>query len=139
MDAKRPITRHIIIKTPKVKDKERTLKAARKVIYLQGSSHKTISWFLKRNFTGYKGLARNTQSHEKWGPTAKITLPSKAIIQNQRADKKLLRQERTKGFHHHQAIIIWNVKVTYLRKISKLWIIKWQKYISINIWISKTN
>ena len=29
MDAKRPITRHIIIKMPKVKDKERILKAPR--------------------------------------------------------------------------------------------------------------
>ena len=40
MDAKRPIPRHIIIKMPKVKDKERILKA---VICLQGSSHKTVS------------------------------------------------------------------------------------------------
>ena len=29
MDAKRPTSRHIIIKMPKVKDKERVLKAAR--------------------------------------------------------------------------------------------------------------
>ena len=29
MDGKRPMTRHIIIKMPKVKDKERILKAAR--------------------------------------------------------------------------------------------------------------
>ena len=29
MDAKRPIPRHIIVKMPKVKDKERILKAAR--------------------------------------------------------------------------------------------------------------
>ena len=29
MDAKRPTSRHIIIKTPKVKDKERILKAVR--------------------------------------------------------------------------------------------------------------
>ena len=29
MDAKKPTPRHIIIKTPKVKDKERILKAAR--------------------------------------------------------------------------------------------------------------
>ena len=29
MDAKRPTPRHIIIKTPKVKDKERILKATR--------------------------------------------------------------------------------------------------------------
>ena len=43
MDAKRPSPRHIIIKMPKVKDKERILKAAREVSYLQGSSHKTVS------------------------------------------------------------------------------------------------
>ena len=29
--------------------------------------------------TGYKGLARNIQSCEKQGPTAKITVPSKGI------------------------------------------------------------
>ena len=44
MDAKRPIPRHIIIKTPKVKDKERLKSSKRKeVSYLQGSSHKTVS------------------------------------------------------------------------------------------------
>ena len=44
MDVKRPTPRHIIIKMPKVKDKERILKTAReKQCYLQGSSHKTVS------------------------------------------------------------------------------------------------
>ena len=44
MVAKRPTPKHIIIKMPKVKDKERILKATRKeVSYLQGSSHKTVS------------------------------------------------------------------------------------------------
>ena len=43
MDAKRPIPRHIIIKMPKVKDKERILKATREVSYLQVSSQKTVS------------------------------------------------------------------------------------------------
>ena len=44
MDANRTTARHIIIKMPKVKDKERILKATRKeVSYLQGSSHKTVS------------------------------------------------------------------------------------------------
>ena len=44
MDAKRSTPRHIIIKTPKVKDKEIILKAARKKYsYLQRSSHKTIT------------------------------------------------------------------------------------------------
>ena len=45
MDAKRPTARYIIINMPKVKDKERTLKAARefKFSYLQESSHKTVN------------------------------------------------------------------------------------------------
>ena len=45
MDAKRPTPRHIIIKMPKFKVKEKILKAAREkaVSYPQGSSHKTSS------------------------------------------------------------------------------------------------
>ena len=57
-------TRHIIITLPKIKDKERILKAARKKdSYLQRSSHKTVSWFLKRNLAGKKGLERSIASH----------------------------------------------------------------------------
>ena len=45
MDAKRPTPRHIMIKMPKVKDKERNLQSSNRkvVIYLQGSSHSTVS------------------------------------------------------------------------------------------------
>ena len=43
VDAKRPTPRHIMIKMPKFKDKERILKAARESGYLWGSSHKTVS------------------------------------------------------------------------------------------------
>ena len=58
-----------------VKHKEIILKAAReKQSYLQGSSHKTISWFLNGNFAGQKGLARNIHNEKKQGPTTKITL-----------------------------------------------------------------
>ena len=51
MDAKRPTQRHVIIKMPKVKDKERILKAAREK---QIVTHKrvTIRLQLKRNFAG---------------------------------------------------------------------------------------
>ena len=54
INPKWPTPRHIIIKMPKIKDKERILKAARKkaVGYLQGSSRKTVSYFLRRNSTG---------------------------------------------------------------------------------------
>ena len=44
INPKKPIPRHIIIKMPKVKDKENFKSSKRKAIsYLQGSSHKTGS------------------------------------------------------------------------------------------------
>ena len=45
METKRTTPRHVIIKMPNVKDKERILKAAREKqeSYLQRSSHNTIS------------------------------------------------------------------------------------------------
>ena len=43
LDLRRNIPRHIIIKLPKIKDKERILKATRGESYVQRSSHKTIS------------------------------------------------------------------------------------------------
>ena len=61
-------------------------------------------------------MTRNNQSDEKQGPKTEITLCSKAIVQNGRADKELPRQEKSKGVHHHQTIIIRNVKGTYLRR-----------------------
>ena len=79
MDAKRPTSRHNIIKIPKVKDKERILRAARKeVTYLKVSSHKIFSRFLNRNFVGQKGLARSIQLMKSKGPQPR--LPIKAII-----------------------------------------------------------
>ena len=44
MNPKRTTSRHTIIKTPKVKDKERIKSSKRKAeIYLQRNSHKTVS------------------------------------------------------------------------------------------------
>ena len=43
LDPKRNTPRHIIIKLPKIKYKERILKEARGESYLQRSSHETIS------------------------------------------------------------------------------------------------
>ena len=42
---KRPTPRHVIVKMPKVKDKERILKSSKRKAesYLQGSFHKTVS------------------------------------------------------------------------------------------------
>ena len=88
LDPRRNTPRHIIIKLPKIKDKERILKGDS---YLQRGSQMTISWFLKRNLTSKKGLERRIWSQERQGPISKITLSSKAIILNGRADKVLPR------------------------------------------------
>ena len=81
LDSKKHTPKHIIITLPRMNDKERILKVKRKGnSHLQSSSHKTISWFLKRNLSGKKGLERSIQSHERQAPTSKITLSSKTII-----------------------------------------------------------
>ena len=81
MDVKRSTPKHIIIKRSKVKDKERILKAAREK---QLVTYRRVPMKLSADFSkdtaGYKGLARNIQSHEKQRPIAKIAPPSKDII-----------------------------------------------------------
>ena len=72
--------KHIKITLAKIKVNERILKAAKGDSYLQRSSHKTISWFLKRNLIGKKGLETGIGRYERQGPISKITLSSKAII-----------------------------------------------------------
>ena len=81
MDAKRPTPRYIIIKMPRVKDKERILKAAREkklVIYSR------VPIRLSADFSKETSQARRYWqeifSHEKQGPTDKIALPSKDSI-----------------------------------------------------------
>ena len=71
--------RPIIIKLPKIKDKERSLKAAREkdTVTYKGV---LVRLFLKRNLAGKKGLERSIPSHERQAPTSKIMLSSKAII-----------------------------------------------------------
>ena len=69
LDPRKHTPSQIIITLPKMKVKERILQAAReKDSYLQMSSHKIISWFLKRNLAAKKGLERNIQSHERQRP-----------------------------------------------------------------------
>ena len=57
-NAKRPCTRHIILKLSKVNDKERIFKAARrkKGWYLHENPHEPMIRFLNRNSTGQEGI-----------------------------------------------------------------------------------
>ena len=69
--------RHIIIKMPKVKYKERILKAVKRKVV---SDLQQSSQFLKRNYAGQKGLAQNLRCDENSRSPTKNTLSSKAII-----------------------------------------------------------
>ena len=80
MDAKRSTPRHVIIKTPKVEDKERILTAAREkqLVTYRGVPVRLSADFSKK-LCSQKGLARSVKS-EKQGPTSKITLSGQTIV-----------------------------------------------------------
>ena len=82
LDPRKHTPRNVIITLPKIKEKERILKGSKRKghSYLQRSSHRTVSCFLKRDLVGKKGLERSIPSHERQGLISKITLYSKAII-----------------------------------------------------------
>ena len=77
LDPKRNTPRHIIIKLPKIKDKERILKASREK---ERVTYKGVPIILSADFSKETLQARSSQSHERQGPTSKITLSSKAFI-----------------------------------------------------------
>ena len=81
LDPRRNTPRHIIITLAKIKEKERILEAAREknTVTYKGLLLRLSADF-SRDLTGKKGLARSIPSHERQGPTSKITLSNKAII-----------------------------------------------------------
>ena len=85
---------------PEVKDKERILTAVREKQFItyRGVPIRLSADFSKRNFACQKGLARNIKIHEKWGPTAKIALPSKAIIRIKSQIKRFPGKKKLKEF-----------------------------------------
>ena len=82
LDPKRTTSRYIIIKMPKVKDKERILKAAREkqLVTYKGVSIRLSADFSKEALQARRGWKEVICSHERQGPTSKITVSSKAII-----------------------------------------------------------
>ena len=80
--ARKHTPRHILITLPKIKDKERIFKAAREkeTVTYKGVPKRPSADFSKETFAGKKRLGRSLQSHERQGPTTKITVSSKAII-----------------------------------------------------------
>ena len=81
LDPRRNTPRHIIITLPKIKDKERILKAARRKdrVTYEGDPIRLSADFSKETLEPRRAW-KEVFSHERKGPTSKITLSSKAII-----------------------------------------------------------
>ena len=66
---------------PTIKDKEKILKAAReKQLVTYRGVPIDCQLISQKKLCRLEGIGKNSQSHAKQGPTAKIALPSKAII-----------------------------------------------------------
>ena len=103
MDAKRLTPRHIIIKVPEVKDQERILKASRekKLVTYRRVPIRLSPDFSKETLKArrdWQDILQVMKTGNLFPTFAKIALPSRAIIQNYRADKNLPRQEKIKEF-----------------------------------------
>ena len=82
LDPRKHTPRHIITTLPKIKDKERNLKATREkeTVTYKGVPIRLSADFSKRDLAGRKGLERSIPSHERQGPTSNITVSSRAVI-----------------------------------------------------------
>ena len=108
-----------------LKVKERIFKAAREK---QRVTYKGVPIRLSADFS--KDIL---QARRDWQEVFKV-IKSKDLQQSKLLYPAKLsfrievlhRQGKTKEVHHHQAIIIWNAKGSYIRKRSKWWTLKWQ-------------
>ena len=109
MDAKRPTPRHIIIKMPKVKDKDRILKAAREK---QLVTYREVSIRLSADFS-----KETLQARRNWQEIFKVMksrdlqprlllYPAKVSFRIEGQIKSFPDKKKNKGVHHHQTIII---------------------------------
>ena len=101
---------------PKIKDKERILKAARDE---QLVTYKEAPIRLPADFTTETFQARGTgPKYSKWWKARTYNQDCSSIY-NQRTDKEILRQETAEGIHPHYTGITRNVKETSLRRRKK--------------------
>ena len=82
LDSRRNTPRHTIIKLLKISDKERIFKSAteKKTVAYKGVSRRLSADFSKETLQARRGWKEVFPSHERQGPTSKITVSSKAII-----------------------------------------------------------
>ena len=108
MDTKRPMPRQIIIKMPKVKDKERILKAAREKKLI---TYRAVPIGLSANFS-----KETLQARRDWQEIfkimksrdlqARLLYPAKISFRIKGQIKSFPGKKKNKGVYHHQTIIM---------------------------------
>ena len=108
MDAKRPTPRYIIIKMPKVKDKERTLKAAREnqLVTYRGVLIRLSADFSKETLQARRDWQEIFEVMKSRDLQPRLLYPAKLSFRIEGQIKSFPDKKKTKGVHHHQTIII---------------------------------
>ena len=108
MDAKRPTPRHIIIKMPKVKDKEKILKAARekKLVTYRGVTIRVLAYFSKESLQARRDWQEIFKVLKSKDLQPRLLCPAKLSFGIEGQIKSFLHRKKTKGVHHHQTVII---------------------------------
>ena len=108
MDPEKTTPRHNIIKMPNVKDKERILKAARKkqLVTYKDDSMRLSADFSKETLQVRRDWQKVFKVMKSKDLQPQLLHPVKLSFRIQGQIKVLPRQGKTKGVHHHQAIII---------------------------------
>ena len=108
MDSKRTALRHIIIKIPKVKDKDRILKAARErqLVTYRGVSLRLSADFSKETLQARRDWQQIFKVMKSRDLQPRLLYPAKLSFRIRGQIKSFLDKEKAKGVHHHQTIII---------------------------------
>ena len=108
MVLKRPTPRHIIIKIPKVKDKERILKAAREknLVACKGVPIRLSADFSKETLQASRDWQEIFKVMKSRDLQPILLYPAKLPFRIEGQFKSFPDKEKTEGVHHHQTIII---------------------------------
>ena len=108
MDIKRPTPRHIIIKMPKVKDKERILKAARgkKLVTYRGGPIRLSADFSKETLRARRDWQEIFKIMKNRDLQPRLLHPAKISFRIEGQIKRFPDKKKTKGVHHHQTITV---------------------------------
>ena len=118
LDPKRNTPRHIIITLPKIKDRERILKAAREkeTVTYKGVAIRLSADFAKETLQARRGWKEVFQIMKVNDLQARLLSPAKLSFRMEGQIKCFSDKVKFKEFIINQALITWNVRRTYLRK-----------------------